>query len=76
MDWAKLAAAVVAGLRAIWPALQNALIAIGAALVQKKIDQGNDAKDTLAAVKRADDAASQPVDVLRDLQSRGRMRDL
>jgi hypothetical protein len=68
--------------KAVAPWVHDALIALGAALAQKKLDEGNDAEDTLAAVKRADQAAGavddmfDAADVLRDLRKRGRLRDL
>ncbi|MDN3273403.1 hypothetical protein QWJ07_04050 [Frankia sp. RB7] len=68
-------------LKTVWPDLHDAIIAIGAAIVQKKLDDGSDAKAALDAIQKADKAAS-PVDamsdagLLRDLQSRGRVRDL
>jgi hypothetical protein len=76
VDYAALGTAFLAWLKEVSPWVHDALIAVAAMITQKKLDEGNDAKDTMAAVKRADDAAGKPVDVLRDLQSRGRVRDL
>jgi hypothetical protein len=69
-------AAFLAWLKEVAPWLHDAVIVVVTALTQKKLDEGNNAKDMLAAVKRADDAAGQPVDVLRDLRDRRRVRDL
>lgn len=81
MDWAKFGTAIVAGLRAIWPALLNLIYGLMGALAQKKYTEGNEAKDTLEALDRANRASRavdnmSDADVLHDLQRRGRMRDL
>lgn len=75
MDWA----AALAALKAIWPAIREAIIALVAAMTQKKLDEGHNAKETLSALKRADEAVGtsrSAADVLRDLQRRRRVRDL
>lgn len=81
MDSKAIVAAIVAGLKAVWPQLVNWLYALLGALAQKKYTEGNEAKDTLEALDRANRASRavdnmSDADVMRELQRRGRMRDL
>lgn len=69
MDWPKLAAAVVAGLKAIWPALVNACYMMAGALAQKKISEGNQAEKDLDAMQRADAAVKR----VRRLDAAGKL---
>lgn len=80
MDYAALGTAFLAWLKTISPWLHDVFLVWVGAMVQKDRTEGQEAKDTLQALGRADEAA-RPVkfmshaEVITDLRNRGKLRD-